>query len=240
MVQNIFMLAIVEIIEGDQSGEKHSLWQGARVGRTTGELILSDPKVSSLHAQIELNSKGGLVLVDQNSANGIKINGRRVKRVAMLPGVIFSVGKSTLRVIELKDEPPPSLTPSESSKNWKDSILNYFEGKELHFTKNSSKEPLAFRPALEFSFIEGPQFEQKILVGFGPRQFGSNVLDIELIEPMCPPIAFELSNENGVAIFKTQYPKLVRLNDSNTAESPLNEGDKIRIGQTLILVGFAS
>jgi len=220
-------------------GQKFRLREGLRVGRTTGEILLDDPKVSSLHAQVESDGRGGYVLVDRGSANGLRINSQRVKRVAMLLGVRFQVGKTTLKVIESfsQEEDLPPL--QEARRTWQEVLIQ--EVPNLA-TRNLDQEMRveAFRPALQLDFVRGVQFEQSILLGYGPRRFGSDVLDIELMEALCPPVAFELRPQQGETIFYTQYPKLVLLNGAPVAESSLKEGDRIQIGQTLIQVSFAT
>ncbi len=234
------MVIYVEIIDGPQLGERHRLWEGARIGRTTGEIRLNDTKVSSLHAQIEKDAKGGLVLADRDSANGLKISGQKVKRVAMLLGVTFQVGRTSFRVVEVNaDEAAPFSEIKPQSRPWKDILT---EKVPLRPNKNHEETARveALRPALHLEFIEGQQLEQRVELGYAPRRFGSDVLDIEIAEPLCPPLAFEILSEEGLALFRTPYPKLVLLNNQPVSEAPLKEGDKIRIGQTLIQVSFAT
>lgn len=233
------MVILLEILDGSKAGQKCRLWEGARIGRTSGELVLDDSKVSSIHAEVKKDAKGNLILVDQNSANGIKINGRTVKRVAMLPGVVFLVGRISLRVVELLDEAPPAQASEEMNRPWKEQILEKLASRS-YLNPESSAGPEPFRPAIELEFIEGVRLDQKILLGFGPRQFGASVLDVELTEPMCPPLAFEIFVKDGAPTFRTQYPKLVLYNNKSTQEALLQEGDNIRVGQTLLLVRFAT
>lgn len=233
------MVILLEILDGSKAGQTCRLWEGARIGRTRGELVLDDSKVSSIHAEVKKDTKGNLILVDQDSANGIKINGRAVKRVAMLPGVIFLIGRVSLRVIELLDEAPPKLNHEDVTRPWKEQLLEKLVSRSyLNPESNSGAEP--FRPAIELEFVEGTRLEQKILLGFGPRQFGASVLDVELTEAMCPPLAFEIFVKEGAPTFRTQYPKLVLYNNKSTHEALLQEGDNIRVGQTLLLVRFAT
>lgn len=233
------MLVYLEILDGPSVGQRHPVWEGVRIGRTTGEVLLDDPKVSSLHAQVEMDERGALVLADRDSANGLKINGQKVKRVALLLGVRFQVGKTGMRVAEVSDEKPPERVIPVENRSWREVLL---EKVPVRANKNRDRtmHVEAFRPALQLDFIEGMQMDHRVTLGYGPRRFGSDVLDVELIEPLCPPLAFEIRSEGGVAYFRTQYPKLVMLNGQATSDAPLKEGDKIRIGQTLIQVSFAS
>jgi pSer/pThr/pTyr-binding forkhead associated (FHA) protein len=236
------LVSYLEIVEGASAGSRFRIREGLRIGRTTGEILLDDPKVSSLHAQIEKDNKGSYILMDRDSANGLRINGQKVKRVAMLPGVKFHVGKTLLQVVEAFEEGAEELPPlaeAEKPKTWREVLAEEIPRLPLK-NLDSVMRVEAFRPALQLDFIQGVQMEHQLLLGYGPRRFGSDVLDVELQEPLCPPLAFEILSENGEAVFQTQYPKLVLLNNTPTATAPLKEGDHIRIGQTIIRVSFAS
>lgn len=235
------MVVCLEVVAGSILGQQYKLWEGARLGRTQGDVLIDDVKISSLHASVEKDDRGNLVLVDQDSANGLKINGQKVKRVALLLGVRFQIGRTTLRVSEiLQDEAPPrEPTGRKKPKNWKEALLQLIPQLATpNISTGSSVQ--AFRPALQLDFVEGSQIDQRVYLGYGPRRFGSDVLDVELIEPMCPPLAFEILSEEGAAMFRTDYPSLVLVNNKPSRQVSLKEGDQIRIGQTLIRVGYAT
>ena len=233
------MVIYLEISEEAKLPRKVRIWEGARIGRTVGEVLIEDAKISSLHAQVEKDAKGGLVLVDQDSANGLRINGQKVKRIAMLLGVRFQVGKTFCKVIEINDEAPPLFYEKPKPVSWREVVLEKLP--KLEAKDIPGLLPVApFRPALQLEFIQGIQLEQQIVLGYGPRQFGSTGLDIELLEPEIPPMAFEILCDDGQAKFCTPFPKIVLLNDKSVSVAPLKEGDLIRIGQTLIRVDFVA
>ncbi|MBI4913875.1 MAG: FHA domain-containing protein [Acidobacteria bacterium] len=80
------------------------------IGREAdNELHLADPAISRHHAVIE-SFPGGCVLTDLGSANGSRINGRKVEQPTLLRiGDIISLGALSLTVREL--EAPPSFPP---------------------------------------------------------------------------------------------------------------------------------
>ena len=226
----------LEVIEGPKTGDKVRIREGVRIGRTIGEILLDDPKVSALHAQVEKDAKGSFVLVDRDSVNGIKINGHKVKRVSMLPGVRVQIGRSILKVTELYEETASIPPPIEvQGRHWK-TVLTEEIRRQPAVPPHSRPVIEAFRPALVFDFVEGTQLETQVILGYGPRRFGSDVLDIEIHENLCPPIAFEVSPSPQGPRFQTQYPRLVLLNDFPATEAILKSGDLIRIGQTLLRV----
>lgn len=78
------------------------------VGREEGsDILLRDKAVSRLHAEIFVDDRG-VHVKDMNSANGIRMDGSRVKETVWMPGQKLSVGPF---VIELSAQ--PSSAPSE-------------------------------------------------------------------------------------------------------------------------------
>ena len=69
-----------------------------RVGRDSScDVHLRDASVSRLHAEIELRGEEWLI-IDQNSGNGIRIDGRRVQKAVLLPGQLLHIGNLKFRV----------------------------------------------------------------------------------------------------------------------------------------------
>jgi pSer/pThr/pTyr-binding forkhead associated (FHA) protein len=229
----------LEIIEGSDVGSRFRNGDGTKIGRTTGEILINDPKVSALHAQVERDGRGQLLLVDRGSSNGLRINSQKVQRVALLPGVKFQIGKTTFKVVELfKDQAPVVVENSNSSaKDWR-SVLKSQIPRLPAQNHTGIVQVLPFSPAVRLSFIEGLQAETSVVLGYGPRQLGADVLDIELQDPESPDIAFELTPDNGQILFSTKYPQKVLLNDQPIPSDHIKEGDQIRIGRSLIKVAF--
>ena len=55
------------------------------------QLVLNSSEVSRFHALIE-EDRGGLVIIDQNSSNGIFVNGQRQKRITISNGDVVQIG----------------------------------------------------------------------------------------------------------------------------------------------------
>jgi pSer/pThr/pTyr-binding forkhead associated (FHA) protein len=234
------MALFLECFEGPVEGQKFRLLPGTRVGRSTGEVLLPDPKVSALHAQVESNEKGQLFLVDRGSSNGLRINGQRVQKIAMLLGVKFQIGKSHFRVIDVPTESSSLLEIHTSEEGWRGKLRTLVPKLSAH-NQTSESFVQRFEPIVELEFLEGIQAETKVVVGYGPRKAGSDVLDIELYDPESPDIAFELiPEEDGSVRFRTSHPGLVLVNDTNVSSDILRSGDLIRVGLTLIEVKFLS
>ena len=286
------MAFYLEALTGKHSGVKVSLYEGMTIGRKQGDLLLDDdPKVSGLHAKIILDNKNQFVLVDQDSSNGLVISGRKVKKIAMLPGVTFRIGGTHFRVIkedtaipnlgvsntnipseapeinsppaekhftppEFPRDPEPSYEPPPifktrdplgkgpkveerelQVKTWKERAEEIFSSREETEPQQFLKLG-AFSPALILEFVEGPQTDQSLTVGYGPRQAGFHHLDLDLIDPKLPEKTFDLLPGPGSVEIRDLTGGQMIINGRPKSSHFLEEGDVIVIGQTKIKVRY--
>lgn len=91
--------------------EEFSLAKGTvTIGRGThNDIVLSDAKVSRIHALLEC-SDAGCTLIDTGSQNGTLVNGVRVERAALKPGDMIALGDSTLRFEVARPRREPGVT----------------------------------------------------------------------------------------------------------------------------------
>lgn len=239
------MALYLEVIQGESQGAKFPLRDGYRLGRTTGEILIPDRKISSLHAQIETQD-GRLVLVDRGSSNGLLISNQRVNSIVLAPGVKFTVGKSQVQVIELSEDFESTKftnLPAEEgaglaapiAKGWKEILAEQIPILLMqNYGTLINIQP--FQPALKLEFIRGPETDRVVLLGYGPRKFGSNVLDIELMDRLAPFLAFEIIPDGNQARIKTKEFETVQLNKKRFSDEILKSGDLIQVGNTTIKV----
>lgn len=82
--------------EGPDAGSVFTVRLPASIGRRQGcDIQLHDPKVSRLHARLEL-AADAVVLVDADSTNGTRLNGRLVQRAPVTPGDHVELGSTRL------------------------------------------------------------------------------------------------------------------------------------------------
>lgn len=70
--------AILWVKEGRRRGRIYPLKDESIIGRKNADLVVDDPKVSTTHAKIVLES-GAYVLIDFKSKNGTFVNGERIR-----------------------------------------------------------------------------------------------------------------------------------------------------------------
>ena len=74
---------------------------GAVIGRSRDcDVTLADPNVSRHHAEIRPDGRGGWIVEDMGSTNGVKVNGRRITGPSPLePGARIALGTADVRFV---------------------------------------------------------------------------------------------------------------------------------------------
>jgi S1-C subfamily serine protease len=89
------------ILNGDRAGEKLGLGgSGIRIGRerTICEIVLENPKVSRLHAEV-VSIDGRVMLIDRNSSNGTYVNDQKIDKRYLRDGdIIYFGGRNAIAV----------------------------------------------------------------------------------------------------------------------------------------------
>lgn len=82
------------VLNGERAGQRLGLrGSGIRIGRESKycEVVLSDPKVSRLHAEV-VSLDGRTMLIDHDSSNGTFVNDKRIDRALLRDGDIIYFG----------------------------------------------------------------------------------------------------------------------------------------------------
>ncbi|HEX2836020.1 MAG TPA: trypsin-like peptidase domain-containing protein [Thermoanaerobaculia bacterium] len=95
------MLGRFTILNGTRAGEKLGLGgSGIRIGRESSicEIVLENPKVSRLHAEV-VSIDGKVLLIDRNSSNGTYVNDQKIDRRFLQDGdIIYFGGRNAVAV----------------------------------------------------------------------------------------------------------------------------------------------
>lgn len=95
------MLGKFTILNGTRAGEKLGLGgSGIRIGRESAicEIVLENPKVSRLHAEV-VSIDGKVLLIDRNSSNGTYVNDQKIDKRFLQDGdIIYFGGRNAVAV----------------------------------------------------------------------------------------------------------------------------------------------
>lgn len=229
------MVLFLEVVDGPLAGSRYKIDADVTIGRTKGQIVIEDAKISSSHATFVLDNKDQFVLNDLGSANGILAGNRRVRKLAMMPGVAFRLGSTSFRVVSVEDDFEAEVFAR--IKTWKENLAESLPADELKDRK-PAVAPQVFSPSLQLTFLQGAQAGDKIKLGYGPRTAGAFSLDVDLLDPNVPALAFQLVPGNPLAQLKNLCDEQLRLNDQPVESATLQDGDLIKVGQTLIQVHY--
>jgi len=205
---------------------------GSTLGRRETTILIPDHRVSNVHAKVEANETGQLLLVDNGSKNGIRDGqGLKCDRLLLQPGVEFSIGEHKFAVVQT--EAPPAKRKS----YWFDVLAEALLSQGPNW-KDRPKDPTPLKPAVVLEFIRGVQTRQSWTLGFGPRRIGGTCMDLPIYEEQAPPVCFEIHPSDKGILFTTEHSDIVRINGQSLDSHVLRVGDTIQIRETLIEVDF--
>lgn len=227
LLQYRVMSLTLQILTGHRYGESLVLESSTSVGRLA-DVSFDDVKMSKIHALFEMDRFAGWVIKDQESKNGVMVNGLPIDSHFLQESDIIEIGSTQLRV---------TAVSSMSSVSWKPQ-LNQILIDAYDSVRNNPFSVYPFRNIPALNFIQGLQAGEKYVLEYGPRGAGGESEDIQLFEPFCPDLAFELSADHEGVWFKTKYPSIVLINETETTQKLLKKGDRIRIHKTIIEVDF--
>jgi len=238
----ILMRLKFECLAGPRKGDQFTIRDEITIGRKA-ELALRDPKSSAEHARIVIDSNGLPVLEDLGSANGTKLNGKKIKEpMPLREGDEIRIGSTQLKVLEVRTELPleeeveaAAPTMANIQDDWARTIENLLLKSQP--SRKKLEVPKPFNPSLEVVVKKGLAAGQSFHLGFGPRRFGAWTSDVLLVDEIAPDLAFEIiPQDNGSALFKTGHPEKVLLNKESEEMKLLQDGDLLQIGQMVLQI----
>lgn len=228
------MSLYIHVLSGEKFGLKYRISGGIRIGRSRGDIKIPDPKISAIHARIEVSPLGGFILVDEGSAHKIRSGHRVFQELPLSEGVRFELGRTMFEVLEVEDAAQlDQKQPAVDSE----SLNRLIKALSILRTRNIPQRAVqSFHRPVGLTFTEGIELGRKLTLFYGPRVFGAHSLDIELIDPQCPENAFEIIPDGQAVRIKSSLPGFVLLNNQEIESALLRAGDSIQIGDSLIRV----
>lgn len=212
---------IIQAVKGPIKGSTFELKNGLTFGRRTGDVILKDPSVSSIHAEIQIDKDKKIIIKDKNSKNKIFIEEEQVSKSILEKNSKFQIGDSefVLRFIKSPDE------------LWFQFIKN-----QTNQVEDAPMSLEVFFKPVKVLFYTGLQKGREYRLDYGPRFFGRHSVDCPIFDKKSPEKAFALIPRERSILFKTSHPDQVRINRQNKERSQLKSGDEIFVGDTILRV----
>lgn len=102
---NIFL----EVTRGTQHGQRFLIKNGTKIGSSSNptdvDIRIIGNKVAPTHAKVMLDDKNQFVLVCTNIIYDLTVNSRSVKKVVLIPGIVFFIEEVQFKVVEFESVP---------------------------------------------------------------------------------------------------------------------------------------
>ena len=234
--------ATLTVVDGPDRGRVKKIRSRRLVfGRKTGDLLLSDSKVSSTHGAIEYVN-GNFVVYDLQSTNGTCVNDIRINEKTLEDLDEIRVGFSTLlfRVSYRK------LRPSNVNEaSYEDSKISTTSNTEIEtakdggpdFSIDQNKIPKKQKLSLVFVVLEGPYKGQNMVADRENIVIGRVNSDIVLKDDRDVSrkhAIIEVINGTQIFIRDLASTNGTYVNDKRVASSRLSENDRIRVGNSVL------
>lgn len=119
------MSVFLEVIKGQQKGQRFPLTPGNVIGTPSNEnddvIKILGRNIAAEHAKVMVDDKDNLVLICTNITNSLMVNMQSVKRVVLIPGVVFFIGDVQFRVSEFDSFPNEETLVSKKISNFNNS-----------------------------------------------------------------------------------------------------------------------
>lgn len=231
---NIYMVFFLEVASGPLAGSRYKIENGLTIGRNRADIVIEDVKISASHASFVMDNKRQFVLTDLGSANGILSGNRRVRKLAMMPGVVFRLGSTSFNVVQVDE---PEAENFARVLTWKENLIERLTVDEVKNVRPESSV-MPFSPTLSLQFIQGIQTGESLKLCYGPRKAGAHSLDIDLLDPQAPELAFELFPNAVLAKIKNLCGLGLTVNGANVDFVELQDGDLIQFATTTIKITY--
>ena len=227
---------VLRVTSGPLEGKIFQVEENIILGRSKGNILLEDPKVSNPHAQIH-KSNNQYVLKNLSSKRGIHYQDKTVPLVVLQPGVVFQLGSTVFQVDKGFSEQDFSSDSSvrEFKEENKELFIEQLES-SLGILKDESKALSFLKNPIKLQFEKGVQKDVCWNISYLPRRIGSMEADLPLIDPHAPEISFEIFLEKEKIIFLTYHKDIVLLNYQHIQKKTLKHGDIIIVGAAYIRV----
>jgi len=131
--------AYLIVISGSAVGRMFKVTNKVRVGRAQDcEIFLDDDGISRIHAQLEQDEFGSVIIEDMNSTNGTYFNGTRINRHQLRDGDKIQIGSTTILKFSYQDSLEEAFHQHQYDSATKDGLTRIYNKK--YFSEQIAKD----------------------------------------------------------------------------------------------------
>ncbi len=247
--------ASLTIIEGEDRGKTITITKPRTVvGRSRGDLLLNDKKVSSEHLCLIVEG-GKLYVEDLASTNGTHVNDELVEEKVELKNLDeITIGFSRCRIsivdnlekFREKNKPKKKQSKKKSQESDKPDLANLIDDELKGFSRWDIAEPESMpsfskklqlpKAAISLEVIDGPEKGRVIQLTKGNVTLGRGKADIKLrdIDVSRRHASIETFSEKQIILRDLASTNGTFVNKKRVSYSKLSSGDEIQLGSTLL------
>ncbi|HUU03663.1 MAG TPA: GGDEF domain-containing protein [Myxococcota bacterium] len=131
--------AYLIVISGSAVGRMFKVTNKVRVGRAQDcEIFLDDDGISRIHAQLEQDEFGSVIIEDMDSTNGTYFNGTRINRHQLRDGDKIQIGSTTILKFSYQDSLEEAFHQHQYDSATKDGLTRIYNKK--YFSEQIAKD----------------------------------------------------------------------------------------------------
>ncbi len=224
---------ILEIQDGPQKGQRHLIIDGSTIGDTAADIRINDCHINNLECVIKQQNGGRFAIFSQRNDSPLRINDRAVKKVSLLPGVLFMFGLTPIKVILIEQVEAKKLA---QKNTWINELSKIVSDLSFENNKEMVKHDLMKKP-IHIEFTMGPLLYEIHEIGYLPRVFGTAQIGFDLQDLSLPREVFQLTAEKN-HIFVSHLSSIpVFVNDKKIeTKTQLKIDDRLTCGNTEIRI----
>ena len=220
----------IKITSGARSGDLFKLQHAVTLGRSKADINLKDSKASSMHGKI-IEENGDLYYLDLNSTNGSTVDGRPIKKIKLIPGLVITIGATKLEIASEFDIKKSETNLSE----WREALFNYV--KSLEMPQEASKI-VPFQKCVYVRIKSGLQSGTEWVLGYGPRNIGLDASDLCILDENLDDTMLKISQEAEGVRIEAESGRSFFVKDKKKNTEILKDRLSIQLGNTLLEFGF--
>jgi pSer/pThr/pTyr-binding forkhead associated (FHA) protein len=204
------------------------------LGRKSADIILDDPKVSSLHAEVRREG-AGIVLADLESTNGTLVNKLPITKVELTDQDVIEVGSSTLCFfVDSRDFHGPTEETQAGSRRKEDTQSQDFKAESLTTTKTISQM------VVRLEILEGPQTGKKFKLKKPHITIGRNETDLVLMDLDVSRVhaLIEVLGKSSVFLKDMGSTNGTLVDGKRIQSEKMSSGDTFVVGSTRLKLTF--
>lgn len=230
------MLKFIINLENEEVKEV-VLKDGLVIGRSKGDIIIPDEKISSTHAIVKSNDAGHFFLKDMSSTNGILIGDEKVFETFLIPGVRFKIGNTFIQVEEV------SVSEEEAQSIKESNPISFLKDISFSDIDNLDNKVDAFDRPIELRFVRGPLNKISWKLYWGPARIGTHLGPYTLLDPSLENNLdlFEISktSQNKSLFLKSMTDVEIKVNGNFVVKKSLIEdGDFVELAESAFYINF--